>query len=135
MALVAEPVFVYGTLRAGGSRDAARFYPGATFVARGRVRGLLYDFGDYPGLRLDAAAGWVVGDILLANAHALAGLDEWEGIDPAAPNAGEYRRVAVDVFTLPGDAPIACWVYEVSAVRAAGRPVITSGDWLSARAP
>jgi len=41
-----ERIFLYGTLRRGGSRDARKFYEGAEFVAPARVRGVLHDFID-----------------------------------------------------------------------------------------
>jgi gamma-glutamylcyclotransferase (GGCT)/AIG2-like uncharacterized protein YtfP len=128
-----ERIFLYGTLRRGGSRDATRFYAGAEFVAPARVRGVLHDFGEYPGLRLDAEAGWVRGEIFEVTPEALAGLDAWEGIDPAAPNAGEYRRVRVCVDREDG-ASEECWIYEARASVCAGRPVIVGGDWIVRRA-
>lgn len=125
-----ERIFLYGTLRRGGSRDATRFYVGAEFVAAARVRGVLHDFGEYPGLRLGAEAGWVHGEIFEVTAQALAGLDEWEGIDPAAPDAGEYRRVRASVRREDGGDET-CWIYEIAEARCAGRPVIASGDWIA----
>jgi gamma-glutamylcyclotransferase (GGCT)/AIG2-like uncharacterized protein YtfP len=99
------------------------------FVASARVRGTLYDFGPYPGLRLDPAAGWVRGEIFEVTAEAMAGLDDWEGIDPAAPEAGEYRRVRVTAERDNGGEE-SCWAYEVAAARCADGMVIASGDWL-----
>lgn len=125
-----ERIFLYGTLRRGASRDVLAHYAGTEFVASARVRGTLHDFGDYPGLRLDASAGWVRGEIFDVDAVTLAGLDEWEGIDPAAPTAGEYRRVRVEAERDDG-ALETCWVYEIMAEKCAGRPVIASGDWLA----
>jgi len=128
-----QRIFLYGTLRRGATRDALAHYAGVEFVASARMHGTLHDFGDYPGLRLDAAAGWVRGEIFEVDAAALAGLDEWEGIDPAAPEAGEYRRVRGKAERDDG-AVESCWVYEIVAANCAGRPVIASGDWL-ARGP
>jgi gamma-glutamylcyclotransferase (GGCT)/AIG2-like uncharacterized protein YtfP len=123
-------IFLYGTLRRGGSRDATRFYTGAKFVAAARMRGVLHDFGEYPGLRIDVQAGWVRGEIFEVTPEVLAGLDAWEGIDPAAPDAGEYRRVRVDVEREDG-AREECWVYEIALARCAERPAIASGDWIA----
>lgn len=125
-----ERIFLYGTLRRGGSRDATRFYTGAEFVAAARVHGVLHDFGEYPGLRLAAEAGWVRGEIFEVTAEALAGLDEWEGIDPAAPDSGEYRRVRAGVRREDGTDEI-CWIYEIAEACCEGRPVIASGDWIA----
>ena len=61
-------VFIYGTLRAGEINDigvaAARHGIAAPqFIGRAAVAGRLYDFGDYPGLVQDEAAGLVRGDV------------------------------------------------------------------------
>lgn len=120
-----ELVFVYGTLRPGASRDAEAFFPGATFLGPARVRGVLYDLGDYPGVHLDDSAGWIVGEIVRVTAEALAGFDAWEGVD-----AGLYRRVPVTVER-PDAPPLTTWIYEI-ADACEGRPVISSGDWLAA---
>ncbi len=126
-----ELIFVYGTLRSGGTRDAEAFYPGARFLGPGRVRGALHHLGDYPGIRLDETAGWVVGNLVHVTPEALAGFDEWEGIDASTPTGGPYRRVQAHVTRPDGSLAIA-WVYEAAAARVEGHPVIASGDWLAA---
>ena len=125
-----ERIFLYGTLRRGGSRDARVFYPGAEFVAPARVRGALFDLGAYPGLKLDSSAGWVRGELFDVTGEALAGLDEWEGLDAADADAGEYRRVRV-AATREDGAVEACWVYEIREALCVARPLIASGDWLA----
>lgn len=125
-------IFLYGTLRRGGSRDVTVHYDGAEFVASARLRGVLYHLGRYPGLRLDATADWVRGELFDVGPAALAGLDDWEGVEAADPEAGEYRRVRA-MARVDGGADEPCWVYEICVERCAGRPVIASGDWLSAR--
>lgn len=126
----AERIFLYGTLRRGASRDVTRFYRGVRFVTAARVRGRLHDFGEYPGLRLDEAAGWVVGETFEVTPEALAALDEWEGIPPETTNGAEYRRLRAEVET-EGGGSTECWLYEASAERCAGASVIPSGDWLA----
>lgn len=123
-------IFLYGTLRRGGSRDATVFYDGVEFVGPARVRGVLHDLGDYPGLRLDPAMDGVRGELFDVAPAALAGLDAWEGIDGAGPGSAEYRRVQTTAQRDDGSSE-PCWVYEISAARCAGRPVIVSGDWLA----
>lgn len=124
-----ERIFLYGTLRRGGTRDIEKFYGGADFLGEACVRGLLHDFGDYPGLRLSEDGGWVRGEVFDVTLETLRGLDEWEGIDPVAPEAGEYRRVRADVECRGGSE--SCWIYEARAKACAGRPVLRSGDWLA----
>ena len=120
-----ERIFLYGTLRRGGTRDVLRHYEGAVFVGPARVRGVLHDLGDYPGLRLADDDGWVLGESFDVSARALALLDEWEGIG----ETDEYRRVRLSVVR--DDAVEICWGYEAAAWKCAGRPVIPSGDWLA----
>lgn len=121
-------IFLYGTLRRGASRDATVFYEGVRFLGGARVRGRLHDFEEYPGLRLDDEADWVVGELFDVTAPALVALDEWEGITPDG-TTGEYRRIRVSAEREDGTRE-SCWVYEVSKARSAGCPVIASGDWM-----
>lgn len=63
-------------------------------VARGTVRGALYDLGEYPGLvASDDEDARVPGVVLVVSATALAQLDRYEGVDE-----GLYvrERVAVE---------------------------------------
>ncbi len=83
-------LFVYGTLRAGGSNDIARVAPAARRCADARVRGLLYDLGAYPALLLDAGAGWVAGELYEVPAHAWPALDALEEPVTSARPDGEY---------------------------------------------
>jgi gamma-glutamylcyclotransferase (GGCT)/AIG2-like uncharacterized protein YtfP len=125
-----ERIFLYGTLRRGGSRDVLKFYEGAFFAGGARLRGTLYDLGEYPGLILDDRADFVIGELFDVTAGALADLDEWEGIDLENPDGGEYRRRRIEAELADGS-PQPCWVYEIRPEVCAGRPVIGSGDWLS----
>jgi len=116
-----ETVFVYGTLRRGGSnhfRMAA-----AAFVSKAAVRGRIYQIDWYPGLVLDEAVGDVVGEVYQVSGTLLEELDVFEGT--------EYRRVRVEV-NCGGDhrSPLPAWVWEwLGPVDETRR--ITSGDWLS----
>ena len=53
-ALATDRVFAYGTLMAGFSRQP--LLGPAVLEGPGRIRGSLYDFGEYPGVVLDDAA-------------------------------------------------------------------------------
>jgi gamma-glutamylcyclotransferase (GGCT)/AIG2-like uncharacterized protein YtfP len=124
-----ERIFVYGTLRRGGSRDVLRHYEGVSFVITAQVRGVLYDLGEYPGMRLKSSAGWIRGEIFDIHAAGMAALDDWEGIDPRAPGEGSYRRVRALVERDDG-VPEVCWSYEISKQRCVDMPIIHSGDWI-----
>eukprot|EP01041_Mallomonas_annulata_P027043 gene27043-48537_t len=55
-------VFVYGTLRLGGSNDITRLQPAPRFVGPAQVAGVLYHLAAYPGLLLGGDQ-WVVGEV------------------------------------------------------------------------
>jgi gamma-glutamylcyclotransferase (GGCT)/AIG2-like uncharacterized protein YtfP len=123
-----ERIFLYGTLRRGGSRDVLKHYGDVEFIGAARVRGVLHDFGEYPGLRLSDAEGWVKGELFDVTPAVLALLDEWEGIVPDATEQGEYRRIRMTVERDTREAE-SCWGYEIAPPNWEGRPVIASGDW------
>ncbi|MCA9650418.1 MAG: gamma-glutamylcyclotransferase [Myxococcales bacterium] len=124
-------LFVYGTLR----RDAGHPMHGplrecARLRGRGRTRGILYMIGErYPGLVLDATAGWVTGELYQLHRPAvLERLDEYEGASERDPEPREYRRVRAPV-RLDDGRDHSAWIYEY-AWPIAGRVVIASGDFL-----
>lgn len=129
MAEARERIFVYGTLRRGASKDACVHYSGVRFVTAAKVRGRLYDFGDYPGLEPDENAPWVAGDLLDVTPAALVELDAWEGIGPNEPQPFPYERVRVTAVTEAGETETV-WAYRVAPRYREGRPVLESGDWL-----
>jgi gamma-glutamylcyclotransferase (GGCT)/AIG2-like uncharacterized protein YtfP len=122
-----ELVFVYGTLRRGGS-NAFRM-DGAEFVASGKVTGRLYAISWYPGLVLGRGPEETVdGDVFRVGPSQLAALDEFEGISANEIEGAEYRRVRTEVTTKDNEVLLA-WSYEWKG------PVdetkrIRSGDWL-----
>lgn len=125
---VPRHVFVYGTLRAGGSNDIARYVPRPEHVGDAAVAGTLYDLGDYPGAVLGGASR-IVGEVYRIAGDVEAQLDELEGV--MADGSGEYRKQAVDVAV--DGRLVACLVYEIHPERLVGRAVIRSGDWFDRR--
>ncbi len=122
---VTRHVFVYGTLRAGGSNDIRRFDPAPVCIGAASIHGVLYDLGDYPGLLLGGSMP-VRGEVYRIAPAVEAALDRLEAV--ATDDSGEYIKRAVDVEVdgLLRD----CLVYEIHASRIRGRRVIPSGDWL-----
>ena len=113
-----EYLFVYGTLRRGGSNDFR--VTGARFIGPGAVRGRIYQIDWFPGLIPDPAAGWVRGEVYAADARMIEALDAFEG--------NEYRRVRVPVALDDGntlEAWLWQWLGEIDEARR-----INSGDWL-----
>ncbi|MBC8010614.1 MAG: gamma-glutamylcyclotransferase [Burkholderiales bacterium] len=82
-------VFVYGTLKRGGSNHA--LLAGQTYVGPARLAPghALYSLGEYPGLVADPASpDRVTGEIWAVDTAGLAALDELEGLAQ-----GLYARV------------------------------------------
>lgn len=128
-----ELVFVYGTLRRGGS-NAFRM-DGAEFVASGKAGGAMFVISWYPGLVLDAAQGQVLGDLYRVRPEQLATLDEFEGLAAGELEGSEYRRVKTEVILLEKPyGSVDAWVWEWKGdVNPAKR--ILSGDWMDVERP
>lgn len=124
-------VFVYGTLRRGGSNHFRM--DGSEFVGGGRISGSIYmiDWNPqltYPALVL-GGEGEVVGEMYLVSDAHLGDLDRFEGIGITSWRDDEYRRVATPV-KLDDGSERSAWVWEWnSSVRDAVR--LQDGDWLS----
>jgi len=130
--------FVYGTLRSGEANDiaqaAARHGIAAPrLVGRASLWGRLYDFGDYPGLLLDAGGAEVVGDVYQIDAALVPILDEIEEIYPGQEGLFIRRQVYVEVLELGQPRLFDCLFYPITAGAAAGRPIISGGDWVAHR--
>ncbi len=107
--------------------------PSAAFEGRGRVRGSLFDFGEYPGLVLDDD-GWVVGELYRVAdlAGRLPALDCAEWYDPADEAGSLYLRRRAPVQLDDGQLREA-WLYVYNGPPGRG-PRIPSGDWRAHRA-
>lgn len=128
-AAAASLLFVYGTLRRGGSNDMARLLPAATRISGARMRGRLFDLGDYPALVADASAGWVEGELHEIPEHGWSALDALEDVVSATHPQGEYLRVSGHAYDAHGKAH-QCQVYVANpAVMRLDRP-IAGGDWI-----
>ncbi len=122
-----EPVFVYGTLRRGGSNHFRM--DGAEFVTDGRISGRLYRISWYPGLVLDEAGDDIVGEVYRVDPEMLGNLDAFEGVSAGETRDSEYRRVPATV-TGPDGATLTAWVWEwLGAAAEADR--LHHGDWLA----
>ena len=125
-------VFVYGTLRRGGSNDITRRHPDARYVAGAEIAATLYDLGAYPGAVLHDArrgtgTGTVKGEIYRIDHLIESALDRLEEV--AEDGSGEYLKRLIDVRA--GSAVFGCLVYEINVSRLDGRAVVAIGDWLS----
>jgi gamma-glutamylcyclotransferase (GGCT)/AIG2-like uncharacterized protein YtfP len=118
-------VFVYGTLRRGEANDITRLRPAPIFVGQTSVAGMMYDLGEYPGVRL-GGLGRVVGEVYAISAALEAQLDEIESIYPG--QSDEYARREIDVVV--GSKKLACLMYEINPDCTVSKAVIAHGDWV-----
>jgi gamma-glutamylcyclotransferase (GGCT)/AIG2-like uncharacterized protein YtfP len=129
-------LFSYGTLLPG--RAPAEIAPTVQRlrrVGRGFVRGHLYDFGEYPGAVLARTGSSIVGEVfeLPDDPRVLSRLDEYEGFDPADPQASTFVRKGRFVTLKNSGKKIVCWIYAYN--RPPGpAPVLSSGDYSKAGA-
>jgi gamma-glutamylcyclotransferase (GGCT)/AIG2-like uncharacterized protein YtfP len=114
-------VFVYGTLRRGGIRAMPSLFPDSTFVDKAKVRGRLYDFGEYPGLLLDESGSPVAGEVYEVDDEILNRLDEIE-------TESYYLRKQLEITF--GESRRACWVYVFDPEFYSQHTLIESGDWI-----
>ena len=125
-----DRLFTYGTLMTGFSRRP--LLGEARLEGLGRIRGSLYDFGDYPGVVLDGR-GWVAGELYQVPdlPARLPTLDREEWCDPADDARSLYVRRTVAVHAAGGEVREA-WVYaynERFGPAADRGPRVESGDW------
>ncbi|QTN31005.1 gamma-glutamylcyclotransferase [Akkermansiaceae bacterium] len=121
-----NPVFVYGTLKKGGSNH---FRMGRTsFVGAGRIFGKMYRIDWYPAL-VCGGDSLVRGELYLVSDADLAALDRFEGITPETDEPREYRRVKTMVTLDSGETGEA-WVWEWAGGIGAAIP-LDGEDWLA----
>jgi len=122
-----EIVFVYGTLRRGGSNHFRM--DAAEFIAKGRISGRMYRIDWYPGLVVDEAGDDIFGEAYRVDLELLGNLDSYEGITPGDNEACNYRRVATTVTCDDGQV-LTAWVWEwLGEVEEDQR--LRSGNWLA----
>ncbi|MES2610408.1 MAG: gamma-glutamylcyclotransferase family protein [Pseudomonadota bacterium] len=119
-------VFVYGTLRKGGSNDITRLRPAPRFVGMARIAGTLHHLGAYPGLVLGGAAV-TVGEVYAIEPALEQRLDGIEEIAGSPDDEYFKREVTLEV----GGRPVDCLVYEINPQRLAGAARIDCGDWMA----
>ncbi|KRC31124.1 gamma-glutamylcyclotransferase [Acidovorax sp. Root219] len=118
-------VFVYGTLRKGGSNDITRLRPAPRFVGMARLAGTLYHLGAYPGLLLGGAVD-VAGEVYAiepALEQRLDGIEEIHG----RPDDEYFKRERT--LQVAGRL-VDCLVYEINPDRVASAARIEGGDWM-----
>lgn len=126
-------LFVYGSLRSGFQSQAyeymSRYF---NLVGNGRVKGRLYDLGEYPAALPTTEDQFIQGELYEVKnqdefSYVIGQLDDYEGVLVEAGEAPLYRREIAVVETAQG--PVAAWVYWYNG-DVSGRPFIPSGDLL-----
>lgn len=126
MDLSPQLVFVYGTLRRGGSNHFRM--AGAEFIAQGSITGRMYRIDWYPGLVLDDAGDEIHGEIFSVTPELLSALDIFEGLSAGEIEGSEYRRVQTTVVQQDSQT-CSAWVWEWLGITEESQR-ITDGDWL-----
>ena len=96
-------------------------FPEAKFIGQAKVRGCLYDLGEYPCLLLDEAGSSVLGEVYEIDDEILRQLDEIEA-------TADYRRQQLGVSL--DEHSMTCWIYAPEAESYPQRRLIISGDWI-----
>jgi gamma-glutamylcyclotransferase (GGCT)/AIG2-like uncharacterized protein YtfP len=100
------------------------------FVGNARVRGLLYDLGEYPAGVPTMDEKFIVGELYSIRnidefSWVIGQLDDYEGIVVEPGEAAMYRRALATIYV--NNRPTQAWIYWYNG-EVAGKPVITSGD-------
>lgn len=124
-------LFVYGSLRSGFQSSAydyiSRYFK---FFGHARVRGKLYDAGDYPAGVPTSDEHFIRGELYLVRnekefSWIMGQLDDYEGVVAESNEQPLYRREIADVHI--NDAIVPAWVYWYNG-EVTGKPQIVSGD-------
>jgi gamma-glutamylcyclotransferase (GGCT)/AIG2-like uncharacterized protein YtfP len=126
-------LFVYGSLRSGFQSPAyeyiSRYF---NFIGAAKVKGMLFDMGEYPAAIPVAADAYIAGELYVIKnenefSWAIAQVDDYEGVLSEAHETPLYRREIAEIFINGGILP--AWIYWYNGDTSGGEP-IASGDIL-----
>ena len=126
-------LFVYGSLRSGFKAPAyeyiSRFF---NFVGDAKVKGKLYDLGEYPAGKPAHEENWIIGELYaIKNEHefswAIGQLDSYEGVNTEQGEIQLFRRELTNV--LMNEKVVVAWIYWYNG-SVDGKPAIASGDMM-----
>ncbi len=127
-------IFVYGSLRKGFHHPAyayiSRYFH---LLSEAKVKGVLYDMGEYPAALPATDEKFIIGELYEINnpdelGWAMAQLDDYEGLNAEPGETPLYRREITAVITGQGEIP--AWVYWFNG-NVSGKPLVESGDVLA----
>lgn len=105
-------LFVYGTLLQPGNEFAEYLNQHCKFISTGKIKGRLYDIGEYPGALIDSSERiYIYGNIFRMDdpVAILKVIEDYEGIGELYSHPQEYIREQVDILTDNGI--MSCWMY------------------------
>lgn len=126
-------LFVYGSLRSGFRSPAyeyiSRFF---TFIGEAKVRGALYDMGEYPAAVPSMEDKFITGELYTITnesefSWAIGQLDDYEGVTVEDDEEKLYYRDLAEV--LINDSTTRAWMYWYNG-DVSNKQLITSGDVL-----
>jgi gamma-glutamylcyclotransferase (GGCT)/AIG2-like uncharacterized protein YtfP len=126
-------LFVYGSLRSGFRSPAyeyiSRYF---TLLGEGKVKGRLYDMGDYPAAIPSTDEAFIVGELYGINnprelSWAFSQLDDYEGVLVESHERPLYRRELAGIIS--GEGIVEAWIYWFNG-DVSGKPAIDCGDIL-----
>jgi gamma-glutamylcyclotransferase (GGCT)/AIG2-like uncharacterized protein YtfP len=126
-------LFVYGSLRSGFHSPAyeyiSRYF---NFVGDAKVKGKLYDLGEYPAAVPVDTDDFIIGELYVIKnqseySWAIGQLDDYEGVDVEEGETQLYRRELADIYI--GDTIVKAWIYWYNG-DVTDKPLVCSGDIL-----
>lgn len=133
MAKRKDKVFVYGTLRQGFRYHSYLLRSGARYLGNGRIRGHLYDLGEYPGaLSSSSPYDRIEGELfeLPDSTKQLKELDRLEEYNPDRPDESLFVRQRT-IVQLENGRRVRAWAYFVMKKPQRAR-LIPSGNYAEA---
>jgi gamma-glutamylcyclotransferase (GGCT)/AIG2-like uncharacterized protein YtfP len=126
-------LFVYGSLRSGFHHPAYNYISKYfRLVGDAKVKGELYDMGDFPAAIPSDAEAFITGELYELKqpgefSWAFEQLDDYEGVHPEEGEIALYRRELATAYV--GDEGLEAWIYWFNGT-VDDRPKIPSGDVL-----
>ncbi|MBL7763886.1 MAG: gamma-glutamylcyclotransferase [Chitinophagaceae bacterium] len=126
-------LFVYGSLLSGFKSPAyeylSRYFK---LVAPAKIRGRLYDMGDYPAAIPATTDEFIKGELYIIKndpefSYAMGQLDDYEGTTVEPGESQLYYRELTDVYH--DNIVTKAWVYWYNG-DTTGKPIVSSGDIL-----
>jgi len=126
-------LFVYGSLRSGFHHPAyeyvSRYF---TLIGEAKVKGHLYDMGNYPAAEPTNDDAYIIGELYQLNnineySWAFEQLDDYEGVNVEAGETPLYRREVTSVYI--NNETTEAWIYWYNG-DVSEHPIVASGDVL-----